>query len=94
MVLLQGKTALAMAALRRLGEDIEVALYELSFGTVRRSLRKQVILELRRNATRLGSFDSRLLEITKFFEVIVLLIFVGCHTCFCVVSLINHTDAQ
>ncbi|CAK9198622.1 unnamed protein product [Sphagnum troendelagicum] len=66
--LCKGKTALAMAALRRLGEDIEVALYELSFGTVRRSLRKQVILELRRNATRLGSFDSRLLEITKFFE--------------------------
>lgn len=67
--MIQGKTALAMAALRRLGEEIDVALYELAFGTVRRGLRKQMRAELRRSTNRLGSRDSQLLEITSFLEV-------------------------
>jgi hypothetical protein len=58
-----------MAALRRLGEDIDTTLYELAFGTVRRSLRKQMRAELRRSSNRLGSRDSQLLEITSFLEV-------------------------
>jgi hypothetical protein len=76
-----------MAALRRLGEEIDVTLYELAFGTVRRGLRKQMKTELRRSTNRLGSRDSQLLEITSFLEVssvLSLLIFVvvpfGC-TC-------------
>lgn len=68
--MIQGKTALAMAALRRLGEEIDVALYELAFGTVRRGLRKQMRTELRRSTNRLGSRDSQLLEITSFLEVL------------------------
>lgn len=67
--MMQGKTALAMAALRRLGEDIDVTLYELAFGTVRRGLRKQMRAELRRSTNRLGSRDCQLLEITSFLEV-------------------------
>lgn len=58
-----------MAALRRLGEDIDTTLYELAFGTVRRSLRKQMRAELRRSSNRLDSRDSQLLEITSFLEV-------------------------
>lgn len=58
-----------MAALRRLGEDIDTTLYELAFGTVRRGLRKQMRAELRRSSNRLGSRDSQLLEITSFLEV-------------------------
>lgn len=61
--------ALAMAALRRLGEDIETALYQLAFGTVRRSLRKQTKKELLRHV-RLGTLDSRLLGITTYLEVL------------------------
>lgn len=71
--MIQGKTALAMAALRRLGEEIDVTLYELAFGTVRRGLRKQMRAELRRSTTRLGSRDSQLLEITSFLEVPIVL---------------------
>lgn len=59
-----------MAALRRLGEEIDVTLYELAFGTVRRGLRKQMRAELRRSSSRLGSRDSQLLEITAFLEVL------------------------
>lgn len=59
---------LALAALRRLGEDIETSLYQLAFGTVRRSLRKQTQKELLRHV-RLGTLDSRLLEITAYLEV-------------------------
>lgn len=58
-----------MAALRRLGEEIDVAHYELAFGTVRRGLRKQMRTELRRSSNRLGSRDSQLLEIVLFLEV-------------------------
>ncbi|XP_024371913.1 uncharacterized protein [Physcomitrium patens] len=67
-LLCKGKTALAMAALRRLGEEIDVAHYELAFGTVRRGLRKQMRTELRRSSNRLGSRDSQLLEIVLFLE--------------------------
>lgn len=60
--------ALAMPSLRRLGEDIEIVLHELAFGTVRRSLRKQAQMELHRHV-RLGTLDSELLELTLYLEV-------------------------
>ncbi|XXG85857.1 hypothetical protein AAC387_Pa11g0871 [Persea americana] len=43
---LKGETALAIETLQRLGEEIEVSLRQLVFGTVRRSLRIQVAEEM------------------------------------------------
>lgn len=74
--------ALALAALRRLGEDIETALYQLAFGTVRRSLRKQTKKELLRHV-RLGTLDSRLLEITTYLEVFKAILAIACYTTLC-----------
>ncbi|KAG9456856.1 hypothetical protein H6P81_001364 [Aristolochia fimbriata] len=39
---LKGETELAVTTLQRLGEDIEVSLFQLVFGTVRRSLRVEI----------------------------------------------------
>ncbi|BBN07122.1 spatacsin [Marchantia polymorpha subsp. ruderalis] len=47
-LLCKGKTGVALAALRRLGEDIDIALRELALGTLRRFLRGQVVKELQR----------------------------------------------
>ncbi|KAJ0041339.1 hypothetical protein Pint_27017 [Pistacia integerrima] len=58
---LKGETALAVATLQRLGEDIEVCLKQLVFGTVRRSLRMQVAEEMRRYGY-LGPHDWKMLE--------------------------------
>ncbi|XP_068653693.1 uncharacterized protein [Aristolochia californica] len=44
---LKGETALAVTTLQRLGEDIEVSLRQLLFGTVRRSLRIQIAQEMK-----------------------------------------------
>jgi hypothetical protein len=74
--------ALALAALRRLGEDIETSLYQLAFGTVRRSLRKQTKKELLRHV-RLGTLDSRLLEITAYLEVFKAISATACYTTLC-----------
>ncbi|GLJ32063.1 hypothetical protein SUGI_0645700 [Cryptomeria japonica] len=57
----EGKTALAIAALHRLGEDVEANLRELAFGTVRRSLRSQVTQELKKHSC-LRSRDVKILE--------------------------------
>ncbi|KAH9323150.1 hypothetical protein KI387_017789, partial [Taxus chinensis] len=57
----EGKTALAIAALHRLGEDVEVNLRELAFGTVRRTLRFEVTQELKRHSY-LRSRDVNILE--------------------------------
>ncbi|XP_008786547.2 uncharacterized protein LOC103704848 [Phoenix dactylifera] len=44
---LKGESELAVATLQRLGEDIEVVLRELLFGTVRRSLRARIADEMK-----------------------------------------------
>ncbi|MCL7028166.1 hypothetical protein MKW94_011517, partial [Papaver nudicaule] len=56
-----GETSLAVATLQRLGEDIEVSLKQLLFGTVRRSLRMQIAEELKRYGY-LGPHEWKMLE--------------------------------
>ncbi|KAL5818547.1 hypothetical protein ACOSQ4_022389 [Xanthoceras sorbifolium] len=58
---LKGETGLAVATLQRLGEDIELCLKELVFGTVRRSLRVQIAEEMRRYGY-LGPYEWKILE--------------------------------
>ncbi|OVA08128.1 Spatacsin [Macleaya cordata] len=60
-LLLKGETALAVATLQRLGEDIEISLKQLLFGTVRRSLRMQIAEELKRYGF-LGPYEWKMLE--------------------------------
>ncbi|RZC55256.1 hypothetical protein C5167_014133 [Papaver somniferum] len=60
-LLLKGETSLAVATLQRLGEDIEVSLKQLLFGTVRRSLRMQIAEELKRYGY-LGPHEWKMLE--------------------------------
>ncbi|KAI3930736.1 hypothetical protein MKX01_037182, partial [Papaver californicum] len=60
-LLLKGETSLAVATLQRLGEDIEVSLKQLSFGTVRRSLRMQIAEELKRYGY-IGPHEWKMLE--------------------------------
>ncbi|KAF6149487.1 hypothetical protein GIB67_011388 [Kingdonia uniflora] len=45
---LKGETRLAISTLQRLGDDIEISLKQLLFGTVRRSLRMQIAEEMNR----------------------------------------------
>lgn len=47
-LLLKGETALAVTTLQKLGEDIETCLKQLLFGTVSRSLRKQISEEMKK----------------------------------------------
>ncbi|KAH9669492.1 Spatacsin C domain-containing protein [Citrus sinensis] len=58
---LKGETGLAVATLQRLGEDIEICLKQLVFGTVRRSLRMQIAEEMRKYGY-LGSYEWKMLE--------------------------------
>ncbi|XP_058111329.1 uncharacterized protein LOC131254340 isoform X2 [Magnolia sinica] len=58
---LKGETGLAIATLQRLGEDIEISLKQLVFGTVRRSLRMQIALETKRLGY-LGPYEWKMLE--------------------------------
>ncbi|OMO83726.1 hypothetical protein COLO4_22364 [Corchorus olitorius] len=58
---LKGETGLAIATLQRLGEDVELCLKQLLFGTVRRTLRMQIAEEMRRYGY-LGSFEWNILE--------------------------------
>lgn len=44
---LKGESGLAVATLQRLGEDIEIVLRELLFGTVRKSLRARIAEEMK-----------------------------------------------
>lgn len=50
-----------MATLQRLGEDIEICLKQLVFGTVRISLRMQIAEEMRKYGY-LGSYEWKMLE--------------------------------
>lgn len=63
----KGKTALAIAALQRLGEDIEINLRELAFGTVSRFLRTEVTQELKRY-NHFRSSDFKILERVSLLE--------------------------
>ena len=65
---LQGETALAVATLRKLGEDIETTLKQLAFGPVRRSLRMQISKEMRRYGY-VGPYDWNILERVSLIEV-------------------------
>ncbi|KAI5076391.1 hypothetical protein GOP47_0008456 [Adiantum capillus-veneris] len=58
-LLCKGETVNAMIALSRLGEDVEMVLRELAFGSVSRFLRSQAIKEL----ARLGCLNSQDLHI-------------------------------
>ncbi|XVF15027.1 hypothetical protein REPUB_Repub09cG0114100 [Reevesia pubescens] len=58
---LKGETGLAIATLQRLGEDVEICLKQLLFGTVRKTLRMQIADEMRRYGY-LGSFEWNILE--------------------------------
>ncbi|XP_011622566.1 uncharacterized protein LOC18432027 isoform X1 [Amborella trichopoda] len=57
----KGEAGLAIATLQRLGEDIEVSLKELVFGTVRRNLRTHIAEELKRLGY-LASYELRVLD--------------------------------
>ncbi|WCJ29873.1 hypothetical protein M5689_011476 [Euphorbia peplus] len=64
---LKGETAHAIATLQRLGEDIEVCLKQLLYGTVRRSLRIQVAEEARRYGY-VGPFEWKIIEMILLIE--------------------------
>ncbi|XP_078164792.1 spatacsin carboxy-terminus protein isoform X3 [Carex rostrata] len=57
----QGETDLAVATLEKLGEDIELVLRQLLFGTVRRSLRVRIIDQMKRRGF-LRLDETRILE--------------------------------
>ncbi|MCO5582951.1 hypothetical protein L7F22_036854 [Adiantum nelumboides] len=65
-LLCKGETVNAMIALSRLGEDVELVLRELAFGTVSRFLRSQAIKEL----ARLGCLNSQDLHIFETISVL------------------------
>uniref|UniRef100_A0A1J3EY96 Spatacsin C-terminal domain-containing protein n=1 Tax=Noccaea caerulescens TaxID=107243 RepID=A0A1J3EY96_NOCCA len=58
---LNGEPAVAIATLQRLGEDVEVCLNQLVFGTVRRSLRYQIAEEMRKHGF-LRPYEDNVLE--------------------------------
>ncbi|KAF5960350.1 hypothetical protein HYC85_001559 [Camellia sinensis] len=58
---LEGEIELAVATLRKLGEDIETSLKQLAFGTVRRSLRMQIAEEMKKYGY-LGPYEWKILE--------------------------------
>lgn len=59
-----------MATLQKLGEDVETALRQLVFGSVRRSLRVQIAEEMKRYGY-LGLHELKILEILSLIEVFV-----------------------
>lgn len=58
---LKGETGRAVATLQRLGEDIETSLKQLVFGTVRRSLRMQIV-EVMKGLAYLGPHEGKIVE--------------------------------
>ncbi|XVF61790.1 hypothetical protein PTKIN_Ptkin08bG0158700 [Pterospermum kingtungense] len=58
---LKGEIGLAIATLQRLGEDVEICLKQLLFGTVRKNLRMQIAEEMKRYGY-LGSLEWNILE--------------------------------
>ncbi|KAL9229664.1 hypothetical protein vseg_005107 [Gypsophila vaccaria] len=66
-LLLKGETALAVTTLQKLGEDIETCLKQLLFGTVSRSLRKQISEEVKKYGF-LKSYEVAVLDVTSLIE--------------------------
>ncbi|KAF5794542.1 putative spatacsin [Helianthus annuus] len=64
---LKGEIELGVTTLQKLGEDLESCLRQLVFGTVRRSLRKQ-ITEVMKIHGYLGPYESKILEGISFIE--------------------------
>lgn len=64
---LKGEIELGVTTLQKLGEDLESCLRQLVFGTVRRSLRKQ-ITEVMKVHGYLGPYESKILEGISFIE--------------------------
>lgn len=58
---LKGETGLAVATLQKLGEDIELCLRQLTFGTLRRSLRLQIAAEMTKYGF-IGPYEGDILE--------------------------------
>ncbi|KAK9670568.1 hypothetical protein RND81_13G209900 [Saponaria officinalis] len=66
-LLLKGETALAVTTLQKLGEDIETCLKQLLFGTVSRSLRKQIGEEVKKYGF-LKSYELAVLDVISLIE--------------------------
>ncbi|KAK2975888.1 hypothetical protein RJ640_015319 [Escallonia rubra] len=64
---LKGETGLAVATLQKLGEDLEICLRQLLFGTVRRSLRMQISGEMKRYGY-LGTNEWKVVEMMSLIE--------------------------
>ncbi|RAL44025.1 hypothetical protein DM860_014162 [Cuscuta australis] len=64
---LKGETGIAVATLQKLGEDIEISLKELAFGTVRRSLRAQIV-DFMKKYGYLGAREWKTLEMIALIE--------------------------
>ncbi|XP_031108009.1 uncharacterized protein LOC116012576 isoform X2 [Ipomoea triloba] len=64
---LKGETGIAVATLQKLGEDIETSLKQLAFGTVRRSLRLQIV-DLMKRYGYLGPHEWKTLEMIALIE--------------------------
>ncbi|KAJ8447051.1 hypothetical protein Cgig2_033620 [Carnegiea gigantea] len=64
---LKGETALAVSTLQKLGEDIETCLKQLLFGTVSRSLRKQIADEVMKYGY-LRSYELAILDRVSLIE--------------------------
>ncbi|KAL8125295.1 hypothetical protein AgCh_012832 [Apium graveolens] len=58
---LKGETGLAVTTLQKLGEDIELCLRQLIFGTLRRSLRLQIAAEMTKYSF-IGLYEGDILE--------------------------------
>lgn len=58
---LQGETGLAIATLQRLGDDIEVSLKQLLYGTINRIFRVEIAAEMQKYGY-LGPFDQRMMD--------------------------------
>ncbi|XP_023518582.1 uncharacterized protein LOC111782046 isoform X2 [Cucurbita pepo subsp. pepo] len=58
---LKGETGLAIATLQRLGDDIEVSLKQLLYGTINRSFRVEIAAEMKKYGY-LGPFDQRMMD--------------------------------
>ncbi|XP_063949090.1 uncharacterized protein LOC108222676 isoform X2 [Daucus carota subsp. sativus] len=58
---LKGETGLAVTTLQKLGEDIELCLRQLTFGTVRRPLRLQLAAEMTKYGY-IGPYEGDILE--------------------------------
>lgn len=69
MCVLQGETGVAIATLQRLGDDIEVSLKQLLYGTINRTFRVEIAAEMEKYGY-LGPFDQRMMDIILHIEVL------------------------